>query len=91
MENIVVYPIEDWFLQDPMPKYIDPRETPVIPWEYRKMLNPRYNLKEQALSAPEQIEKYGRVYQRISSGCVEEEMLINGVVTTVYYILYKLV
>lgn len=92
MENIIVYPIEDWFLQDPMPKYIDPRETPVIPWKYRKILNPRYNLKEQALSVPEQIEKYGRVYQRVSYDyIVEEDITINGVATTVYYVLYEVI
>lgn len=93
MENIINYPpCEDWFLQDPMPKYIDPRETPVIPWKYRKILNPKCNLKEQALFAPEQIEKYGRVYQRVSYDyIVEESIIINGVATLVYYILYELV
>lgn len=95
MENIINYPpCEDWFLQDPMPKYIDPRETPVIPWKYRKILNPKYNLKQQAQASPEQIEKYGRIYRRIPDlDTIWQGEVIDhdGVSSLIYYILYELV
>ena len=90
MENIINYPpCKDWFLQDQMPKCLGPDKTSAIPWKYRKMLNPKYNLEQQAQAAPEQIEKYGRIYRRISGDAIwQTEEIEFGLV---YYILYELV
>ena len=87
-------PCEDWVLQDQMPKYLGPDKTSAIPWKYRKILNPKYNLKQQVQAAPEQIEKYGRVYRRIPDlDTIWQEEVIDhdGVSSLIYYILYELV
>lgn len=88
MEKVVHLPCEDWFLLDRIPEYLGPRETPVVPWEYHKMLNPKYNLEQQAQAAPKQIEKYGRVYRRVPYPDYLIEEIERDIV---YYVLYELI
>lgn len=89
MKKVVYLPCEDWFLLDRIPKYLGPRETPVVPWEYHKMLNPKYNLDQQAQAAPKYVEKYERVYRRVDlDGIWMGEEIERDVV---YYVLYELI
>lgn len=90
VKNIITFPCEDWFLQDRVPKYLGPDKISAVPWQYHKILNPKYDLGQQVQAAPEQIEKYGRVYRRIPG--VDTIWQVEEIEhALVYYILYELV